>query len=149
ELAAPWWTLLQSPPLNALVERALQASPTLVAAEAALRQALELVSAQRGAYYPTIQASFAPSYQKTSGTLAPPLSSNELTYPFYTAQATLSWMPDVFGGNRRQVEALIGSAEAQRFQLEAAYLTLTTNLVSAAIQEASVRAQIVATNEII
>jgi NodT family efflux transporter outer membrane factor (OMF) lipoprotein len=149
ELSSQWWTLFQSPPLNALIERALQASPTLVAAQAALRQALELVSAQRGAYYPSIQASFSPSYQKVSGSLAPPLSSNELTYPFYTAQATLSFMPDVFGGNRRQVEALIGSAEAQRFQLETAYLTLTANLVSAAIQEASVRAQIAATHEII
>ena len=149
ELSSQWWTLFQSPPLNALIAHALQATPTLVAAEAALRQALELVYAQRGAYYPTIQASFAPSYQKSSGTLAPPLNSNELTYPLYTAQATLSWMPDVFGGNRRQVEALIGSAEAQRFQLEAAALTLTSNLVSAAIQEAVVRAQLAATYEII
>jgi NodT family efflux transporter outer membrane factor (OMF) lipoprotein len=77
------------------------------------------------------------------------LSSNELTYDFHMAQATLSWMPDVFGGNRRQVEALIGTAEAQRFQLEAASLTLTTNLASAAIQEASVRGQLAATDEII
>jgi NodT family efflux transporter outer membrane factor (OMF) lipoprotein len=149
ELSSQWWTLFQSPPLNALIERALQASPTLVAAQAALRQALELVAAQRGAFYPTIQASFSPSYQKVSGNLAPPLSSNELTYPFYTSQATLSLMPDVFGGNRRQVEALIGAAEAQRFQFEAAYLILTANLVSAAIQEAAVRAQIAATHEII
>jgi NodT family efflux transporter outer membrane factor (OMF) lipoprotein len=149
ELSSQWWTLFQSPPLNALLEHALQASPTLVAAQAALRQALELVAAQRGTYYPTIQASFAPSYQKSSGNLSPPLSSNELTYPFYTAQATLSLMPDVFGGNRRQVEALIGTAEAQRFQLEAAHLTLTTNLVSAAIQEASVRGQLAATQELI
>jgi NodT family efflux transporter outer membrane factor (OMF) lipoprotein len=149
ELSSQWWTLFQSPPLNALIEHALQASPTLVAAQAALRQALELVYAQRGAYYPTIQASFSPSYQKVSGNLAPPLNSNELTYPFYTAQAILSFMPDVFGGNRRQVESLIGAAEAQRFQLEAAYLTLTANLVSAAIQEALVRAQIAATYEII
>jgi len=47
------------------------------------------------------------------------------------------------------VEALIGSADAQRFQLEAAYLTLTANLASAAIQEASLRAQIAASQEII
>src|SRR5262249_47549565 len=136
-LSSQWWTLFQSPPLNALIEKALQASPTLVAAQAALRQALELVYAQRGAVYPTVQASFSPSYQKPSGTLSPATNTSTLTYTFYTAQATLSFMPDVFGGNRRQVEALIGSADAQRFQLEAAYLTLTSNLASAAIQEAS------------
>src|SRR6266851_5478198 len=80
ELSSQWWTLFQSPPLNALIERALQANPTLVAAQAALRQALELVSAQRGAFYPTIQASFSPSYQKASGTLSPPLSGPELAF---------------------------------------------------------------------
>jgi len=149
ELAAQWWTRFESLPLNALMEKALQASPTLVAAQAALRQALELVAAQRGAYYPTIQASYSPSRAKTSAVLSPTLSSNELLYDFHTAQATLSWMPDIFGGNRRQVEALIGTAEAQRFQLEAAYLILTTNLASAAIQEASVRGQLAATQEII
>ena len=149
ELAAQWWTLFQSPPLTTLIEHALQASPTLVAAQAALRQALELVTVQRGAYYPTIQASFAPSRQKASGNLSPPLSGPELSFSLYTAQATLSWMLDVFGGNRRQVEALIGTAEAQRFQLETAALTLTTSLASAAIQEASVRAQLAATEELI
>jgi NodT family efflux transporter outer membrane factor (OMF) lipoprotein len=149
ELAAQWWTLFQSPPLKALIEHALQASPTLVAAQAALRQALELVYAQRGAFYPTLQGSFSPSRQKSSGNLSPPLSGPELGFNLYTAQAALSMTPDVFGGNRRQVEALIGSADAARFQLEAAYLTLTANLVSAAIQEASVRAQIAATHEII
>src|SRR6516162_5203366 len=149
ELAAQWWTLFQSPPLTALMEKALQASPTLVAAQAALRQALELVTVQRGAYYPTIQASFSPSQQKASGNLSPPLSGPELSFSLYTAQATLSWMLDVFGGNRRQVEALLGTAEAQRFMLEAASLTLTTSLASAAIQEASVRAQLAATHEII
>jgi len=149
ELSSQWWTLFQSPPLNALIEQALKASPTLVAAQAALRQALELVYAQRGAYYPTIQASFSPSRQKASGNLSPPLSGPELAFNLYAAQATLSLTPDVFGGNRRQVESLIGSAESQRFQLEAAYLTSTANLVTAAIQEASVREQIAATHEII
>jgi NodT family efflux transporter outer membrane factor (OMF) lipoprotein len=144
-----WWTLFQSPGLNAFVERALRASPTLVAAQQALRQAMALVAAQRGAYYPTVQGSFSPSYQKTSATLAPPLSSDQLTYSLYTAQVTVAFAPDVFGSNRRQVESLLGQAEAHRFQLHAAYVTLTTNVVAAAVQEASLRAQISATREII
>ena len=65
-----WWTLMQSPGLNAVIERALRANPTLVAAERALRQARELVAAQRGFFYPTVQGSFSPSYQRISGTLA-------------------------------------------------------------------------------
>ena len=55
----------------------------------------------------------------------------------------------MFGLNRRQVESLEAQAEFQCFQLEAAYLTLTSNVVTAAVQEASLRAQIDATQKII
>jgi NodT family efflux transporter outer membrane factor (OMF) lipoprotein len=48
----------------------------------------------------------------------------------------------VFGLNRRQVESLDAQREAQAFNLEAAYMTLASNLVAAAIQEASVRDQL-------
>ena len=148
-LAERWWTIFESPALNTLIDRALSASPTLVAAGAALRQARALVLAQQGAFFPTIAASFSASRQQASATLSPPLSTNELTYSLYTTQGTLSFTPDVFGGNRRQVESLQGLADAQRFQLEAAYMTLTSNLASAAVQEASLRAQIAASHEII
>ena len=149
QLSAQWWTIFESPALNALMDKALNASPTLVAAEAALRQARALALAQQGAFFPTIAASFSASRQTASATLSPPLSTNELTYSLYTTLGTLSFTPDVFGGNRRQVESLQGLAEVQRFQFEAAYLTLTSNLASAAIQEASLRAQIAASHEII
>ena len=149
EVPYDWWTLFRSPGLNELVAQALRASPTLVAAQQALRGSMELVVAQRGLFAPTVQASFSPSYQHTSETLAPPLSSNQFTYSLFTAQVVVGFTPDVFGGNRRQVESLLGQAEAQRFQLEAAYATLTSNVVAAAIQEASLRAQITATQEIV
>ncbi|GEP04365.1 efflux transporter outer membrane subunit [Methylobacterium oxalidis] len=61
----------------------------------------------------------------------------------------VAFNPDVFGGNRRQIEALEAEAENQRFQLEAAYLSLTANVVAAAIQEAALRAQIEATRRVI
>jgi len=149
DIPQQWWALFQSPPLNALIDKALRANPTLVAAQAALRQAQELVYAQQGFFYPTVQASFTPSRQQVSATFSQPLSGPDFTYNLYTAQVTLGYSPDVFGGNRRQVESLRGLADAQRFQLEAAYVTLTSNVVAAAIQEASLRAQIVAIQEII
>ena len=61
----------------------------------------------------------------------------------------MSYTFDVWGQNRRTVELLQAQADSQRFQVEAAYLTLTSNVVVAAIQEASLRAQIDATNELI
>ena len=150
DIPGQWWTLFHSGALNNLVEQALKNNPTLPAAEAALRQAWENVYAEQGAFFPTVVASFSPSRNKTAtGALSPASASGNPFYSLYTAQVAVSYMPDVFGGTRRQVEALEATAEYQRFQLEAAYLTLTSNVVAAAVQEASLRGQITATEEII
>ncbi|MGA2401057.1 MAG: efflux transporter outer membrane subunit [Syntrophobacteraceae bacterium] len=150
DIPQQWWTLFESPPLNALIEKSIRANPSLDAAKAALRQARELAAAQKGFFYPTVQGGASASRQKNAiETLAPTLTSGEAYFTLYTAQLTLSYMPDVFGLNRRQVESLEAQAEFQRFQLEAAYLTLTSNVAAAAVQEASLRAQIDATQKII
>jgi NodT family efflux transporter outer membrane factor (OMF) lipoprotein len=149
DIPGQWWTLFHSPALNSLVAQAISSNPTLPAAEAALRQAWEDVYAEQGSLYPTITAGFSPSRNKTPATLAPVPSSNLLYYSLFTAPVTVSYVPDVFGGTRRQIESLAATAEYQRFQLEAAYLTLTSNVVAAAVQEASLRGQLAATEEII
>jgi NodT family efflux transporter outer membrane factor (OMF) lipoprotein len=149
DVVGPWWTLFQSPALNAVVEKALQANPTIVSAQAALRQTRELVYAQRGFFYPTVQGSFTGSRQQTSGTISPVLNSSTTTFNLYTAQVTVGYSFDVWGGNRRQVESLQAQAEAQHFLVQATYVTLTANVVAAAVQEASLRAQIAATQDII
>jgi NodT family efflux transporter outer membrane factor (OMF) lipoprotein len=61
----------------------------------------------------------------------------------------VSYTLDVFGGIRRQVEAANAQSEYQQFLLEATYLTLTADVVTAAIQEASLRGQIAATLRLI
>lgn len=150
DLPSQWWTLFRSESLTRLIEESLKASPTLESANAALRQAQELYHAQRGFFYPTVQAGFSPSRQRNAvNTLSPNLTSGVPTYNLYSSQIGVGYTPDVFGANRRQVESLQASAEAQRFQLYAAYVTLTTNIASAAIQEAGLRAQIAATESII
>ena len=63
DIPGQWWTLFHSPPLNALIEKSLKANPTLPAAQAALRQAMENVKAQVGFFYPTVQANFSASRQ--------------------------------------------------------------------------------------
>jgi len=166
-----WWQLFQSPALNALVERAFRANPTIAAAQAALVQAQELVYAQRGYFFPAIGADYNFERQKISGNftvddspgtqgngdnLNPPLldlknapHTAPLIYDFQTAELTVGFVPDVFGANRRQMESLAAQRDAQRFALEATYITLASNVVAAAIQEASLRAQIGATQQII
>ena len=150
DIPGDWWTLFHSPALDALIRRALLANPTLEAAQAALRQARENVYAQQGAFFPAIAANLSPSRNKTAtGNLSPNSASGNPYYSIVTAQLTVSYVPDVFGANRRAVESLQAQAQSQRWQLEATYLTLTSNVVAAAIQEAGLRAQIDATNRVI
>ncbi len=140
-----WWKVYGCSDLDTLVATALQGNPTLEAARAALRQADELVKAQRAVLFPTLQASYAPSRERDAvATLSPTLSSGQPLFTLQTAQVNVSYMLDVFGGNRRQIESAQAQADGQRYEQEAAYLTLTTNVVAAAIQEASLRAQIAA-----
>jgi len=150
DIPGQWWTLYRSEPLNALIEQALKNNPTLPAAEAVLRQAWENVYAAEGAFFPTAVASYSPSRNKTAtGVVFTSASSGKPWFTLHTAQVVVTYAPDVFGGTRREVESLMASAEFQRFQLEAAYLTLTSNVVAAAVLEASLRGQISATEEII
>jgi len=146
-----WWRLFRSRELSNLMERALRDNFDLKVAQAALRVAHANVQAQRGAFFPTIAGNYSASRQKaaTAEDLTPPTNSGTPYFTLHTAQLTIAYVPDVFGGTRRQVESLEAQAEAQRFQLEATYLTLTSNIALAAVQEASVRGQIDATQKII
>jgi NodT family efflux transporter outer membrane factor (OMF) lipoprotein len=150
DIPGQWWALYRSPPLNALIEQAFKNNPSLPAAQAALRQAWENVYAAQGAFFPTAVASYSPSRNKTAtGVVFTAASSDSPYFTLHTSQVAVSYAPDVFGGTRRQVESLTATAEFQRFQVEATYLTLTSNVVAAAVQEASLRGQIAATDEII
>ncbi len=149
ELAGDWWTLFHSAPLNALIEQALTNNPYLKAAQAALTVARENRLAQRGGYYPSVSAGFAATRQKNAGTLAPIPSNNSQLYNLFTPQVSVSYVPDVFGQNRRTVESIQAQEQAVRYQMIATYTTLAANVVVTAIQEAAVAAQIDATRRMI
>ncbi len=149
DIPGQWWTLFHAEQLNTLVERALKANPDLVAAQASLKGAMENVAAERGAFFPTVQAGFTPQRQKDAAQISPTLSVPASYFNLYTAQLSVSYMPDVFGLTRRTVETAEAQADMQRYQLEATYLTITSNVVVAAITEASLRAQIAATEAMV
>jgi NodT family efflux transporter outer membrane factor (OMF) lipoprotein len=145
-----WWRALGSQNLNGLVDRALAGNPNVGAAQAALRQAHELYLAQRTSFFPNLQGSFGANRSEFPvNTLTSPTVASSSTYTLYTAQLTLSYAPDIFGATRRQVEIAEAQAESARYQLEATYVTLSTNVVVAAIQEASLRAQISTTERLL
>jgi NodT family efflux transporter outer membrane factor (OMF) lipoprotein len=149
DIPGEWWTLFHSQPLNDLIERSLKANPDLKAGQAALIVARENVLAQRGAYYPSVTGGFSATRAKSSSNVSPVTNTNALNYSFYTPQVSVSFVPDVFGLNRRTVESLQAQDQQARFALAATHITLSANVAGGAIQEASLRAQIEATRELI
>jgi NodT family efflux transporter outer membrane factor (OMF) lipoprotein len=149
DIPQAWWTLFKSPPLNALIERALANNANLQTALATLRAAQEDVYAQEGKFLPLVAANFNPTRQRTSPAVTPTPASGANIFDLDTAQVTVSYTFDIWGLNRRTVESLEALADVQRFQVEAAYISLTANLVVAAVTEASLRGQIDATVQII
>jgi NodT family efflux transporter outer membrane factor (OMF) lipoprotein len=149
DIPQAWWALFKSPALDALIEQALQNNPTLQSALASLRSAKENVYAQEGKFFPLVGANFNPTRQRTPPVLSPVPSSGASIFDLDTAQLTVSYTFDVWGLNRRTVESLEALTDVQGFQVEAAYLSLTANIVVAAVTEASLRGQIDATVQLI
>jgi NodT family efflux transporter outer membrane factor (OMF) lipoprotein len=150
DIPGQWWVVFQSPELNGLIEQALRANPDIRAAAAAMKVAQENARAQRATLFPTLNANVgAASTQVPNFLSAPTADPNNYNYSLFTLGLTLSYNLDLWGSNRRSIESLEALAEAQCFQLEGAYLSLASNVVAAAILEASLRAQIESTQRII
>ena len=148
DIPGEWWKVFHSKELDGLIAEALHANPSLQAAQAALWQAKENLYASQGKLMPQLDANASATREQFSpsefGGSGPPFIFN-----LFQTTVNVSFAPDVFGGQRRLIEAQSALADYQRFQLEATYLTLTSNVVTAAVQEASLRGQIDATRDII
>jgi NodT family efflux transporter outer membrane factor (OMF) lipoprotein len=152
DVSARWWAAFKSQPLNDLVKRSVEQNPNLQAAEAAIKIARYNALAQRGLFAPQLTGnSMSQQILVANPQQVPsiPTTGPQTEFSLVTNQLTVSFVPDIWGGNFRAVESLDAVTEQQLFQLEAAYLTLTSNVVTAAIQEASLRGQIAATQRII
>jgi NodT family efflux transporter outer membrane factor (OMF) lipoprotein len=149
DIPGEWWTLFHCKALDDLIERALKNNPDLKAAQAALLVARENTLAQRGAYYPSVSGSFSATRAKTSDEISPVPSFTTFQYSLFTPEVSVSFVPDVFGLNRRTVESLKAQQEEARFALAATHITLSSNIAAAAVQEASLRGQIEATQKLI
>jgi NodT family efflux transporter outer membrane factor (OMF) lipoprotein len=157
-LPSDWWALFHSQALNGLIARALRDNPTVEAAQAALRVAQANVYAEVGLLFPLAAGSYEAQGGKiatspnTGGVAAPivaPGGGNPTYFSLHTAQFTVSYVPDIWGGTRRQIENLEALKENQRFANEATILALTSSIALGAIQEASLRAQISVTERLI
>jgi len=153
DVSARWWAAFRSQPLNDLIRQSVEHNPTLQSAEAAIRIAKFNALAQRGLWAPQLAGNSTSSQlllSNAGSVFGGDLGAVPQTeYSLVTNQLTVAFVPDIWGGNYRAVESLDAVTEQQLFQLEAAYLALTGNVVTAAIQEASLRGQIEGTRRVI
>jgi NodT family efflux transporter outer membrane factor (OMF) lipoprotein len=148
DIPADWWTMFHSAELDQLVRAALEHNPSMAGAQAALRQAEENYKAESGnLLYPSVNAQLGAERQHASAvsTFTP---SGEV-FNVYSASLNVSYTIDAFGASRRELESTQAAVDYQRYQLEATYLTLSSNVVVTAIREAAARAQLKATNEVL
>lgn len=161
DIPAEWWKLFHSKSLNYLIERGIAYNQNIEAATAALKVAKQNYLAGVGALFPTVGLQGSAQRQKFSNAAFGQNNINpttgtttatdipDSTFSLYNASVNVSYLLDVFGGTRRNIEALCAQVDYQRYVLEGAYLSLTANIVTGAITEASLRAQIQATQELI
>lgn len=146
DLPGEWWTLFGSTEISELVAQAMASYPDITAQQAALREALLTLRAEKGNFLPQVQGGVLGARQKEPA-FFPGLPA--FIYNTFNAAVNVSYTFDIWGKERRTVEGLHAQAVKQSFMLEASYLTLTSNVVSTAIKLAEARAQIAATKEII
>jgi len=150
DIPAQWWTAFHSPQLDALVRVALANSPTLVQAQATLREAHENLNAQTGASYPQVNAQLSNTRQQIdTAALGVPNIPQSGPFTLYNVSLNVSYTVDAFGANKRTLEGLQAQVENQEYQLQAARLTLAGNVVTAAIKQAALQAQIVDTGQLL
>ena len=151
DIPAEWWSVFGSADIDALVRRALAASPTLDQARARLVEAQELRTARAGAtQYPQLDANASAVRQRIDpATFGFPQAPNPGPFNVYTIGADVSYTFDLFGGTRRELEGLAADVDYQGYELEAARLSLATNVVLTAIRQAALAAQIESTAAIL
>lgn len=149
DIPAQWWEVYQSKSLNDLIEQALRANPDIQAAVQSLKAAQQNAKAQRAALFPLVTASGSGTHNQTSAALSPATADANNIFGLFTGLLNITYLLDVWGGTRRAAESLEAQAEAQCFLLEAAYLSLSSNVVVAAVTEASLRGQIATTERTI
>src|SRR5580658_1568061 len=146
DVPGEWWQLFKSTTLDQTLRRSIADNPTLAAANATLAAARDAVIIARAGFLPRVGATLG---AERTGSTASGAPAENGAASLYSVGLTSSYTVDAFGGTRRLVEQQSALAEMQRYQLAAAYLTLTGNVVTEALTIASTRAQISATYELL
>lgn len=138
-----WWTRLNDPLLNELVEEAMAGNLDVATSKAKVREARAIYRQAVGSLFPTVTNSDSITRAKTalasSGTAGAGASS---IYTTYQAGFDASWELDLFGANRRAVEAADDGTDASQESLRSTLLTLIGDITSYYVQARGYQARI-------
>lgn len=136
-----WWRRYEDETLDRLVTEIDVSNQNLAQAEARYRQARAMLSGARAGYYPTLGASGSASRSGGSGGSRSGGGSDDFDYGSgssrssnYEAGLNASWLLDVWGRVRREVEAGRADAQASAADLAAARLSAQSEVAQAYVQ---------------
>ncbi|WP_133646410.1 efflux transporter outer membrane subunit [Paraburkholderia flava] len=129
--AADWWTGLNDPQLNALIDEALAGNPDLASAEARARDAQAQVTAANARRMPTVTANGNFVGQRQSGTVFSEDEGGGFFYHTRELNLGFNWDLDLWGGRRAAWVAALGEARAAQVDAQAARIVLSVNVARA------------------
>lgn len=128
---AEWWKRLNDPLLNAFVEEAVAGNLDVATAKARVREARATYRQSVGTLLPSLDGSASATRSRTGSSV----SGTASTSSQFQSGLDASWEIDLFGANRRSVEAakygMDGSEEDLRNTLVTLIGDVTTNYVEA------------------
>jgi NodT family efflux transporter outer membrane factor (OMF) lipoprotein len=128
-LSSTWWLDYHDEQLSKLVDEALKANQSIIAAEAAYRLAQATVSASAAALYPTVSASVSGT-RGDDGAAAAAAGVPSGVYRSVTAAVAASWELDLWGKTRRQIESSKAGAQASDAQRAGQRLSIAASVAS-------------------
>ncbi len=128
-----WWRLFNDGELNSLVSRALTSNNDLAAAKARVDTARALIGVDRARLFPTLDLAGSAGISRNSqagiGANLPPGAAIELENQRYRSSFDLAYDPDLWGRNKRLIEAATAQAAASEALLDSQRLGLATEVV--------------------
>lgn len=135
-----WWTTFDDPLLTSLVERAVMWNLDLEQAVSRLRQARAQKRITSAALWPSVGSSASYSRNRTSANVLG--ADPGTTFDLWQVGFDASWEVDVFGGNRRAVEAAEGDVEAAENDAYAVLVSLLAEVGANYVQYRSLQQRI-------
>jgi NodT family efflux transporter outer membrane factor (OMF) lipoprotein len=149
QIEGDWWAQFHSTELNELIKVALDSNQDIAASKARVAQTQEEVTAAHAALLPSLTFGTTIGRQKYGKSLFGPLDFVIPPFTYYTVGPGINAPLDLFGGNKRAFEETQAYEDYRKEELEAAYLSLTANVVAQALSVAAARAQIEVVQDII